>query len=111
MSRGLLTIQFDARLAQQKLVATAAAFIRAYPIGAVVRGDEILRWAHEHADVADLLAADLLIDGRSKMLGSLRRHLNMAGASLPEVAHFRVATVEGEREVFVVCALAERGVR
>jgi len=45
------------------------------------------------------------------MLGSLRRHLNMVGASLPEVERFCVAAVEGEREVFVVCALAERGVR
>jgi hypothetical protein len=111
MSGGLLTIQLDARLAQQKLVATAAAFIRAYPVGAVVRGDEILRWAHEHADVADLLAADLLIDGRNKMLGSLRRHLNMAGASLPEVERVRVAAIEGEWEVFVVCALVEWGAR
>jgi hypothetical protein len=111
MSGGFLTIQFDARLAQQKLGASAAAFICAYPIGAVVRGDEILRWAHEHADGAGLLAADLLIDGWNRMLGSLRRHLNTAGASLPEGERFRVAAVEGEREVFVVCALAQRGVR
>jgi len=46
------------------LAASAAAFIRAYPIGAVVRGDEILRRARDHADSTDLLAADLLIDGR-----------------------------------------------
>jgi hypothetical protein len=98
----------DARLAQQRLAAT---FIRVYPIGTVVHGDEILRWAQDHTAGADHLAAALLIGRRDLMLGSLRRHLNMAGAHLPEAERFRIAAVEGEREVFVVCALAEQGAR
>jgi hypothetical protein len=99
----------DPHLLRQRLAASAAVFLQSYPIGAVVSGDEIVAWAHEHADGP--IASDLLVGHRSQMLGSLRRHLNMGGASLPEVECFYIAAVEGERDVFVVCALAERSAR
>lgn len=91
------------------LVASAAAFHRVFPIGTIVQGGAIIAWARGHAD--GFIATDLLIDNPRLQLLALRRHLNVGAADLAEGKRFRLAPVEGEREVFVVCALAKRGAR
>jgi hypothetical protein len=90
------------------LLASAAAFHRVFPIGTIVQGGAIIAWARGHAD--GFIATDLLIDNPGLQLLALRRHLNV-GANLAEGKRFRLAPVEGEREAFVVCALAKRGAR
>jgi len=86
------------------LVASAAAFHRVFPIGTIVQGNVIIAWARDHAD------GFIATDPRLQLL-ALRRHLNVGAADLAEGERFRLAPVEGEREVFVVCALAKRGAR
>jgi hypothetical protein len=91
------------------LVASAAALHRVFPIGTIVQDDAIIAWVRGHAD--GFIAPDLLIDNPRLQLFALRWHLNVGAANLAEGKRFRLAPVEGEREVFVVCALAKRGAR
>src|SRR5262249_41939211 len=93
------------RLARQRLVTIAAAFLQSYPIGTTVQGDGIVAWARDHAD--GLIASDLLIDRPSLQLSALRRRLNMGGASVAEAERFWIDIVDSVRKVFAVRALRD----
>lgn len=84
----------------------AAAFLQSYPLDALVRGEEILTWAQDHADG---LANDLLIDDDSKKLSALRRHLNSGGASrsFAEDERFVIDVTDAKRKIFKVRKLAD----
>jgi len=85
---------------------TAASFLQAYPIGAKVRGEEILDWATQHANG---LAADLAIDRDDKKLLAVRRHINSGAASrnFVEAERFYIDVEDAKRKTFAVIRLAD----
>jgi len=84
----------------------AQAFLQDFPIDTTVRGDEIVKWAHDHKDG---LASDLLIDNPTKKLSALRRHLN-AGASsrsFDESERYVLEVIDAKRKIFMVRRLVD----
>jgi hypothetical protein len=84
----------------------ARAFLKSFPAGSTVRGDELLTWAAEYANG---LASDLLVGHPGKKLNSLRRHLNMGAASraFAEADRFFIEVIESKKKVFKVRTLAD----
>jgi hypothetical protein len=84
----------------------AQAFLQAHPVGSTVRADQIITWAHDHADG---LASDLLVDDTSKKLSALRRHLNTGATSLnlAETDRFYLDVTDAKRGLFIVREYAE----
>lgn len=92
--------------ALNKYESSAKAFLAAYPYGSIVRPEQIVDWATEHADG---LKTDLLLDDPDKRLNALRRHLNAGGASrnLTEDERFYIAIEDTKHKTMLVKSLAE----
>jgi hypothetical protein len=84
----------------------AHVFLQSYPVGTTVRGEEIVTWAHDHANG---LKHDLLLEDPGMVVNALRRHLNQGGASrsFAEDERFYVDVVDSRRKVFIVRSLAD----
>jgi DNA-binding transcriptional regulator YdaS (Cro superfamily) len=86
-----------------KLIEVGQAFLAEHPVGAVLTGMQLLRWAEARGG-GSYLESDLLIDRVSLRLSAIRRHLNATGASrdLPEANRFCVGFTDRSRTNFVV---------
>src|SRR5215472_17938149 len=83
----------------------AEAFLKRFPIGSSVGGEEILSFAEDYKDG---LAADLLVSDPTKRLGSIKRHLNHGAASrnFAETDRFVIVTEDAKNKMFSVQKLS-----
>lgn len=89
-----------------KYEGAATAFLKAYPVGTSLYGDELLGWAADHKNG---LATDMLIDDPKKRLSAIRRHLNAGGSSrnLAEANRFYLDMVDSKQTAMTVVSFAE----
>ncbi|MET4315940.1 hypothetical protein [Bradyrhizobium sp. RT4b] len=86
----------------------AQEFLTAYPIAAVVYGNELVDWVEQRPN-GHALKSDLLVDDIDKKISAIRRHINQGAGSrnVAENRRFYLEVEDARRKTYVVRSLVD----